>query len=81
MTANGTAYDHLVPASSVKVGRVEAKQVPVAVQESGMGQIDGLLGRSFLSRFDVAIEGDHWSLRAKTGTKTAGETVKAGNGP
>ncbi len=77
VTANGTAYDHLVPAGSVKVGRVEAKQVPVAIQESPMGPIDGLLGRSFLSRFDVAIEGDHWSLRAKTGGQPG---TKAGRG-
>ena len=65
-TANGAVYDRLVPAGSVKVGRVEAKQVPVAIQEAGLGAIDGLLGRSFLSRFDLAIEGDHWSLRSKT---------------
>ena len=64
-TANGVVYDKLAPADSVKVGRVEARQVPVAIQEGGLGAVDGLLGRSFLSRFDVAIEGDHWSLRSK----------------
>ncbi len=74
MTANGAVYDRLVPAGSVRVGRVEARQVPVAIQESGMGAVDGLLGRSFLSRFDVAIEGEHWSLRSKTGDKTGDKT-------
>ena len=69
VTANGAVYDQLVPAGSVKVGRVEAKQVPVAIQESDMGILDGLLGRSFLSRFDVVIEEDQWSLRSKTRTE------------
>jgi hypothetical protein len=65
VTANGAVYDRLTPAGIIKVGRVEAKQVPVAIQDSSMGPIDGLLGRSFLSRFDVTIAANHWSLQSK----------------
>ena len=70
VTANGAVYDRLTPAGSIKVGRVEAKQVPVAIQGSSMGSVDGLLGRSFLSRFDVTIAADHWSLQSKTARAT-----------
>ena len=69
MTANGAVYSKLASAGSVRVGRVDAKQVPVAILDQSMGPTDGLLGRSFLSRFDVTITSDHWSLRPKTTIK------------
>lgn len=66
MTANGAVYSKLTPAASIRVGQVEAKQVPVAILDQGMGPTDGLLGRSFLSRFDVTITSSHWTLHPKT---------------
>ena len=69
ITANGAVYTKLVSAASVRVGRVEAKQVPVAILDKSMGPTDGLLGRSFLSRFDVTITSDHWTLRSKATAK------------
>ncbi len=65
MTANGAVYSAMAVATSIKVGRVEARQVPVAILDQGLGTIDGLLGRSFLSRFDVTIGATRWALRPK----------------
>ena len=52
--------------SNREVGRVEAKRAPVAIGEASLGTIDGRLGRSFPSRFDVAIESVRRSLRSTT---------------
>ena len=65
MTANGASSGRLATAASVAVGHAAAQAVPVLVQERGMGRLDGLLGRSFLSRFDLAIAGGRWTLKAK----------------
>ena len=65
MTANGAVYSALATAATVKLGRVEARQVPVAILDQGLGEIDGLLGRSFLSRFEVTIGASRWSLKPK----------------
>ena len=59
MTANGTAKAKLSKADRVVLGKLEAANVPVAVQkvdETSYGAgVDGLLGMSFLSRFEVQI--------------------------
>ena len=71
MTANGAVYSQLAVAASVKVGRVEARQVPVAILDQGLGTIDGLLGRSFLSRFEVTVGANRWSLKPKAAATAA----------
>jgi clan AA aspartic protease (TIGR02281 family) len=59
MTANGAAKAKLSKADKVQLGRLEATNVPVAVQNVddksyGPG-VDGLLGMSFLSRFEIRM--------------------------
>ena len=57
-TANGQAKAKLTKADKVALGKLEAINVPVAVQveDKGYGPgIDGLLGMSFLSRFEVQM--------------------------
>jgi aspartyl protease family protein len=57
-TANGTAKGKLGRATEVSVRSLKSRQVQVIVQDGvgGYGPgIDGLLGMSFLSRFDVII--------------------------
>ncbi|WP_186160703.1 retroviral-like aspartic protease family protein [Burkholderia gladioli] len=66
-TANGPREGLLAQADSVKLGQVEASAVPVSVDPAGkapFGQgIDGLLGQSFLSRFEVSFAPTRWSIR------------------
>lgn len=67
-TANGTTTVDTGYAETVSVGKAEAKGVVVAVHRgSGQplgGKIDGLLGMSFLSRFNVSISSNAIELRA-----------------
>ncbi|WP_178392274.1 retroviral-like aspartic protease family protein [Burkholderia sp. SRS-W-2-2016] len=66
-TANGPRVALLTQAASVKVGHVAADHVDVTVEDShgralGNG-VDGLLGQSFLSRFQTEFTPTHWSIR------------------
>jgi clan AA aspartic protease (TIGR02281 family) len=59
-TANGIADGKLGRAATIQLRSLQAKDVPVVVQDDakatfGSG-VDGLLGMSFLSRFKVTIE-------------------------
>jgi clan AA aspartic protease (TIGR02281 family) len=59
-TANGIAEGKLGRASTIQLRSLQAKDVPVVVQDDakatyGSG-VDGLLGMSFLSRFNVTID-------------------------
>jgi aspartyl protease family protein len=68
-TANGPAHGKLAKADKVLLGRLEAANVPVVVQKSertlyGAG-IDGLLGMSFLSRFEMQLAGGFIELRTR----------------
>jgi clan AA aspartic protease (TIGR02281 family) len=67
-TANGETKAKLSRADKVALGRLEASNVPVAVQTDdkvyGPG-IDGLLGMSFLSRFEVQMAGDVIEVRTR----------------
>lgn len=59
-TANGPVKAKLSRADKVRLGRLEAVNVTVAVQDDDKiygGGIDGLLGMSFLSRFEVQMVG------------------------
>ncbi|WP_315721191.1 MULTISPECIES: aspartyl protease family protein [unclassified Bradyrhizobium] len=67
MSANGETKARLSRADKVKLNSLLATGIPVAVQagdqkDYGSG-IDGLLGMSFLSRFDVQIAADFVEVR------------------
>ncbi|SDP87358.1 TIGR02281 family clan AA aspartic protease [Phyllobacterium sp. OV277] len=68
-TANGVSYAQRSTASQIKLGKVAANDVAtVVLSESGksLGNgVDGLLGRSFLSRFDVTFGANEWRVEAK----------------
>ena len=68
-TANGLAKGILSTAKSVQVGSVSSTFVPVVVMEDKqLGTDDdvvGLLGMSFLSRFDVTVTKDSVELRSR----------------
>jgi clan AA aspartic protease (TIGR02281 family) len=68
-TANGLIKARLSKADKVQLGKLDATNVPVAVQKAddksyGPG-IDGLLGMSFLSRFDVQMAGGFIEVRTR----------------
>jgi len=67
-TANGQARAKLTKADKVALGKLEAVNVPLAVQidDKGYGPgIDGLLGMSFLSRFEVQMAADVIEVRTR----------------
>jgi len=69
MTANGPAKARLSKADKVLLGKLEAMNVPVAIQTTddksyGNG-VDGLLGMSFLSRFEVQMAGGSMEIRTR----------------
>jgi aspartyl protease family protein len=73
MTANGPAKAKLSKADKVMLGKLEATNVPVAIQNLdeksyGVG-VDGLLGMSFLSRFEVQMAGGFIEVRTRSPKK------------
>ena len=68
-TANGETSGVLSRADSVKLGELTARNVPIVIQSSKeklYGKaIDGLLGLSFLSRFEVQIAGGFVEIRTR----------------
>ncbi len=68
-TANGRAKGKLTQADAVGLGRLKASHVPVVVQdvdEKSYGQgVDGLLGMSFLSRFEVQMSGGYVEIKTR----------------
>lgn len=55
-TANGVAEATLTTAANVELGKVHAQNVSTAIISKPIGKgIDGLLGMSFLARFDVTL--------------------------
>ncbi|KRR09060.1 hypothetical protein CQ12_33040 [Bradyrhizobium jicamae] len=72
-TANGLTKAKLTKADKVKLGKLEATNVPVAIQNTdaksyGAG-VDGLLGMSFLSRFEVQMAGGSIEVRTRRAKK------------
>lgn len=68
-TANGTVDGYLTKAKSVKLRSLESERVQVVIQideadDYGDGT-DGLIGMSFLSRFDVAMDGKTLRIRPR----------------
>jgi aspartyl protease family protein len=68
-TANGQVKARLSKADKVMLGKLEATNVPVAVQkvdEKSYGTgVDGLLGMSFLSRFEVQMAAGSIEVRSR----------------
>jgi aspartyl protease family protein len=55
-TANGVTEATLTTSASVELGKVRAENVSTAIISKPIGNgVDGLLGMSFLARFDVAL--------------------------
>jgi aspartyl protease family protein len=66
-TAGGTALADLGYASTISVGNAEAEGVAVAVirgNDPFGGHLDGLLGMSFLARFNLRLSQDGIELTA-----------------
>lgn len=68
-TANGMVKARLSTAAKVTLGKLEAINVPVAIQKTdeksyGPG-VDGLLGMSFLSRFEVQMAAGVIEVRSR----------------
>ncbi|SAK49817.1 hypothetical protein AWB79_01478 [Caballeronia hypogeia] len=64
-TANGIRVAKLTQANSVTLKSVSAANVPVTVDSGGAAfgaGVDGLLGQSFLSRFDVRFAPAQWPI-------------------
>jgi clan AA aspartic protease (TIGR02281 family) len=56
-TASGTVEAYIVSVESIQVGGLEARDVQVAILDlPGAGQVVGLLGNTFLSRFRVQLD-------------------------
>lgn len=69
-TANGITKGNRVTIDSVRVGKVKAEKVlGVAMQKTDAlgSDIDGLLGRSFLARFDITFAKGRWVVSATEG--------------
>ena len=69
ITANGHTRATLSRADKIAVGKLEATNVPIVVQRPdndgfGVG-VDGLLGMSFLSRFDVRLTGGFIEIQTR----------------
>ena len=68
-TANGLGEAKLGRAETIKVRSLQAAGVPLVVQTRGKSPfaegVDGLLGMSFLSRFNVAMDGKTVKLSAR----------------
>lgn len=68
-TANGISLAQRSSAAKVKIGRVETNDVAAIVHADNRqtlgDDIDGLLGRSFLSRFDVTFGAKEWRIESK----------------
>ncbi len=67
-TANGVSHATHTTAATVKVGKVEASDITTVILDDNAAlgnEIDGLLGRSFLSRFDVTFGSREWRIEAK----------------
>jgi aspartyl protease family protein len=72
MTANGKREGVFVILPSVAVGALSTERVPAVVVDD-LGPIDGLLGQSFLSRFEMKQSGGilDLSIRAPSSSQSA----------
>lgn len=68
-TANGVSEGRRGRAAAIQVRSLRASDVPIIVQSDAKGTygpgVDGLLGMSFLSRFQVALDGKSVRIRKR----------------
>lgn len=76
-TANGLVHEQSVTLDEVQLGHTHARNVAGLVEKpnsDGLGAgIDGLLGRSFLSRFNVTFGDRAWTIKSRSLTQNEGE--------
>jgi clan AA aspartic protease (TIGR02281 family) len=66
LTANGAVNAPVVTIISVRLGRLTATTVPAVVMPRPVGPgYDGLLGMSFLARFEMSFTPTEWRIKAK----------------
>jgi predicted aspartyl protease len=69
-TANGLVKAKLSKADKVALGKLEARNVPTAVQnvdaKSYGTDVDGLLGMTFLSRFEIQMAKGFVEVRTRS---------------
>lgn len=65
-TANGVAAASLATISRIRLGGAQADAVPAVIMDKPPGRgVDGLLGMSFLARFDIVLTDKELTLVAK----------------
>ncbi len=65
-TANGVVAGTLATAKTVRLSSVSTETVPVVIIDNAPGtNVDGLLGMSFLSRFNVSMTDKEFVIRDK----------------
>ncbi|CAN2534926.1 hypothetical+protein [Methylocapsa aurea] len=65
-TANGLIETSLTMARTIRLGEAHAASVPAMIVDGSMGPgVDGLLGMSFLARFDVVLTDRELKISAK----------------
>jgi clan AA aspartic protease (TIGR02281 family) len=67
-TANGKTTVPRAVAAMIRVGSLKARNVPVVVLDRPLVGVDGLLGRSFLSQFDMVFSRHRLKLMTKSPT-------------
>lgn len=73
-TANGVVDAALVTIGRLEVGKVSAENVSAAIMSKSLGPgIDGLLGMSFLARFDVTLDAKTVRIKERLAAQTATE--------
>jgi clan AA aspartic protease (TIGR02281 family) len=66
-TANGVIDADLITIGSIQLGGLTAKYVPAVVLSKDVGNgVDGLLGMSFLARFDLNLTRNEWRIKMKS---------------
>ena len=65
-TMNGVTSVKLVSVGLIRLGRLEASHVPGVVSgQAAAKDVDGVLGMSFLSRFDLTLTDKEWRLKTR----------------
>jgi clan AA aspartic protease (TIGR02281 family) len=64
-TANGKATVRRALAAMIRLGSLKAEDVPVVILDRPLAGVDGLLGRSFLSRFEMVFGRHQLTLTTK----------------
>jgi len=65
-TANGETSGKVAKADTIQLGKVQANDVPVIIMASRIRKLDGLLGRSFLARFEMTVTASSLTLATKS---------------